>query len=537
MTHTHNFFFLLSFIVTLACPTFAQQTEKWGGQGDGTYYNPVIPGDFSDLDAIRVGDDFYAISSTMQYSPGMVVLHSKDLVHWEIAGHVANDLTRISPNLNWDKMDSYGKGIWAGSIRYYKNKFWVYFGTPDDGFFMSSATDPKGPWEPLHHLWKVSGWDDCCSFCDDDGQLYFIATNFKLDPKTNRKYNIHLFKMTPDGKSLIMESDSIIHQSHGSEANKLYKINGIYYHFFSEVKKEGRVMMMERSKNIYGPWEIKQLNHVNKSSDKEPNQGGLMQLKNGQWWFFTHHGSGDWEGRVASLLPVTWINEWPIIGEVGKDTIGNMVWSGRAPINIPNGKLKIQTDDDFSSGSLLPQWEWNYQPRSDKWSLSSRKGFLRLHAFQPLKPENNSRIILRAGNTITQRSMRTKSNTATVKIDISGMSDGQFAGITHFSTTSHSLTGIKQYNGGRQLVYSNNGRDSIGIKITGKYIWLRSYWDYQGKNNYSYSLDGKKFLPFGDVTQLTWGSYRGDRIGIFNYNIEGEKGYVDVDYFTYQYSK
>jgi beta-xylosidase len=320
---------ILFFIQLFSLHTFAQFGEKWGDQGDGTYVNPVIPGDISDIDAIRVGNDFYAISSTMQFSPGMVVIHSKDLISWEIIGHVVHNLTTISPELNWDKMNCYGKGIWAGSIRYYKHKFWVYFGTPDDGFFMSSAKNPAGPWEPLHPVWKVKEWDDCCSFCDDDGQIYFIATNFGLDPRNGKKYNVHLFKMTPDGKSLAMESDTIIYQAKGSEANKLYKINGLYYHFFSEVKTEGRVMMMQRSKNIYGPYEVKQLNHVNRSRDKGPNQGGLMGLDDNSWWFFTHHGTGDWEGRAASLLPVNWVFGWPIIGELGTDTIGNMVWTAK----------------------------------------------------------------------------------------------------------------------------------------------------------------------------------------------------------------
>jgi len=536
MKFTLNFLCQIFLLVILSATVFGQKTENWGAQKDGTFYNPVIPSDYSDLDAIRVGDDFYAISSTMQFSPGMVVLHSKDLVNWEIAGHVVADLTRISPNLDWTKMNSYGRGIWAGSIRYYKNKFWVYFGSPDDGFFMSSATDAKGPWEPLHQVWNVSGWDDCSSFYDDDGQLYFIATNFKLDPKTNKKYNIHLFKMAQDGKSLRMDTDTIIHQSSGSEANKLYKINGLYYHFFSEVKAEGRVVMMERSRNITGPWEIKQLNHVNKNTDKEPNQGGIMQLKNGQWWFLTHHGSGDWEGRPASLLPVTWVNGWPIIGKVGEDNIGNMVWSGKAPIPL-NPNAKIQTDDDFSSVALRPQWEWNYQPRTDKWSLSERKGFLRLKAFQPIKPDDPKKILLRAGNTITQRSMRTRANEATVKLDISGMADGQFAGLTHFSTTSLSMVGIKQQGDERLMVYHADGQELPGIKIKENMVWLRSTWDYQGQNRYFYSLDGKNFLPIGNVSQLTWGSYRGDRIGIFNYNKLAEKGFVDIDYFNYKYSK
>jgi beta-xylosidase len=519
----------------LSLHVFSQMTDKWGDQNDNFYYNPVIPADYSDLDAIRVGDDFYAISSTMQFSPGMVVLHSKDLVNWEIIGHVANDLTRISPELNWDRMNCYGKGIWAGSIKYYKGKFWVYFGTPDDGFFMSSATNPAGPWEPLHNLWNVAGWNDCCTFCDDDGQLYFIATNFALDPKTNKKYNIHLFKLTPDGKSIIKESDSIIHQSHGSEANKLYKINGLYYHYFSRVTNEGRVIMMERSKNIYGPYEIKQLNHVDKKKDREPNQGGLIQLKTGEWWFFTHHGSGNhWEGRVASLLPVTWVDGWPIIGEVSTDTIGNMVWSAKKPIKSISA-LKIQTDDDFNASQLAVQWEWNYQPRKDKWSLTERKGFLRLHAFTPINPDDSKKVILRAGNTITQRSMRTTSNEVTVKIDIENMADGQYAGITHFSTISNSLFGVKQSNGVKSLTYSNNGKDTTGITITGKSIWLKSTWGYEGISSYACSLDGKTYIPFGDTYKLTWGSYRGDRIGIFSFNIREDKGFADIDWFKYQY--
>jgi len=509
-------------------------TGKWGDQGNGTYVNPVLPADYSDLDAICVGGDYYAISSTMQFSPGMVVLHSKDLVNWKIAGHVVDDLSRISPELNWDRMNCYGKGIWAGSIRYYKNKFWVYFGTPDDGFFMSSAKNAAGPWEPLHQLWKVSGWDDCCSFCDDDGQLYFIATNFALDPKNNKKYNIHLFKMTPDGRSLIMESDSIIHQSQGSEANKLYKINGLYYHYFSEVKQEGRVIMMERSKSIYGPWEIRQLNHVDKKLDKEPNQGGLLQAPAGRWYFLTHHGSGDWEGRVASLLPVHWIDRWPIIGDVAADTIGQMVWAGVKPISYKK-KLSIQSSDDFNFNKLNVQWEWNYQPRADKWSLTARRGFLRLYAFRPTEASNEKSIILRAGNTLTQRSMRASSNVATVKIDVSHMANGQFAGLTHFSTTGNSLFGIKQENGARSLFYSNNGKDTSGIRVRAKSIWLRSAWDANGVSRYAFSTDGKSYQDFGSPYQLTWGSYRGDRTGVFNFNSKEDKGYADVDWFRYNY--
>ncbi|MEJ7684752.1 MAG: family 43 glycosylhydrolase [Segetibacter sp.] len=235
--------------------------------------------------------------------------------------------------------------------------------------------------------------------------------------------------MSADGSQLDMSSDTIIHQSKGSEANKLYKINGLYYHFFSEVKPEGRVTMMERSKNIYGPYEIKQLNHVNPLKDKEPNQGGLIRNEAGDWWFFTHQGTGDWEGRAACLLPVIWINGWPVIGQPGSDTIGNMVWTYTKP--VPGSFIVFpQTDDEFNQDILSVQWEWNYQSRQNKWSLTKRKGFLRLNAFRPVEPKgkDDKRITFyRVGNILTQRSMRTTNREVTIKIGIRGMANGQSA--------------------------------------------------------------------------------------------------------------
>jgi beta-xylosidase len=368
--------FILLAYVTHAQPDSSHKWgdwKLWGDQGSGTYLNPILPGDYSDIDCIRVGDNYYAISSTFQYSPGMVILHSKDLVNWKILSHVVSNITEISPELNWDKMNRYGRGIWAGAIRYHNKKFWVYFGTPDEGYFMSTAKSAAGPWEPLHKILDEKGWDDCCPFWDDDGQGYLVGTNF------NDGYKVHLFKMSADGKALLKESDKVIHQSKGSEANKLYKINNTYYHFFSEVKKDGRPVMMERSNNIYGPYnEIKQLSHSQKQFN-EPNQGGLVQTQKGDWYFLTHHGTGDWSGRIMSLLPVTWIDGWPIIGKVGADTIGTMVWSEKMPLSS-NKKFFIQTNDEFSTTTLSSQWEWNYQPRNDKWSLKNRKGWLRLYA-------------------------------------------------------------------------------------------------------------------------------------------------------------
>lgn len=255
---------------------------RWGDQGDGSYANPVLPADFSDIDVIARGQDFYAISSTFQYSPGMVVLHSRDLVNWGIVGHVVPNVTSLDPELNWNRMGRRGRGIWAGSIRFHGGRFFVYFGTPDQGIFMASAADPADPWTATKLLLAAAGWDDPCPFWDDDGSAYLVATHFVTEEGNGRKYNIHLFRMAAEGDALVPGADRIIHQSRGSEANKLYKIHGLYFHDYSEVAAEGRVAMMERAKSLDGPWEIRQLIHVNPKLDKEPNQGGLVRGPLGQ---------------------------------------------------------------------------------------------------------------------------------------------------------------------------------------------------------------------------------------------------------------
>ena len=177
----------------------AQQPSEWGNwkiwgdQGNGMYVNPVIPSDYSDIDCIRVGEDYYAISSTFQFSPGMTLLHSKDLVNWEICCNIVEDLTQIGEALNWTVMDRYARGIWAGTLRYHDGRFYLYFGTPDEGFFMTSSTRPEGPWEPLTPLMREAGWDDCTVMWDEDGKAYFVGTHFADGYKT------YLFVMSPDG--------------------------------------------------------------------------------------------------------------------------------------------------------------------------------------------------------------------------------------------------------------------------------------------------------------------------------------------------
>jgi beta-xylosidase len=514
-----------------ATPFTEQPTAgEWGDRSDGSFANPILPADFSDLDAIRVGSSYYAISSTMQYSPGMTVLESRDLVNWRIVGGVVADLTAIDPALNWDRMDRAGRGIWAGAIRWHDGKFWVYFATPDQGIYMSTAHAAAGPWTPVQLVMPATGWDDTCPFWDDDGTMYLVTSHTAAEGPSATKYNIHLFRLTPDGRSIVAGSDRIIHQSRGSEANKLYKWNGLYYHYYSEVHPEGRVAMIERAPSLDGPWQSHQLLHVHGAVDKEPNQGGIVQAQDGKWWFFTHQGRGDWEGRAAVLLPVTWIDGWPIVGRIGPDGVGEMLWHGTKPV-AQQPLSTVTASDDFASPTLRPEWQWNYQPRAGLWSLTERKGFLRLHAFAPLKPGDLKSV----GNVLTQRAFRSSHNQFTVKLDVSGMVDGQEAGLSHFAKSFASI-GVVQSGSTRTVSVNDNGSRTSGPELKQSTVWLRSSWGFDGASSFSYSLDGKSFVPLGAIYQLTWGSYRGDRVGLFTVN-DKTAGWADFDSVRYEVAR
>lgn len=519
----------------------AKNNSSWGDLGDGTYKNPIIPGDYSDQDVIRVGDTYYMISSTMQMSPGMAVLQSKDLVNWQSISHVVTDLNQIGSELNYTAMNAYGRGVWAGSIRYYNGKFWCYISTPDHGYFMSTATNAAGPWASLTHVGydtnsalPGSGWDDCCSFQDDDGSLYFVGTCYSAG------YATHLWRLSPDGTQLVSATDTVIYTGSSAEANKIYKFNGYYYIYHSKVTS-GRNAFMLRATNIWGnggspgsvgTYEEHQLYQTG-GNDREPNQGGLVQAPDGSWWFPTHQGTMGVEGRPACLLPVTWTNNWPVIGVDASGTgIGSMVWSGIKPTNgfpivLPQGS------DEFDSTNLNPQWQWNYQPRSDYWSLSARPGFLRLSAFQPLTTGS----FFKAGNTLCQRYMKSEWARADVRIDVANMAGGEEGGLATFDGGgTYRTLGVAQTGTTRTLKFNNNGTTTMGPVVTNTTIYLRTQMDSSSNARLLYSYDGINFTQLGRSFALTSANYRGSEIGIYNYNNTSASGYIDVDWFHYAYS-
>jgi len=523
---------LIIALVLLTASTLIAQNAKvlsWGDQGDGTYKNPILNGDYSDPDVIRVGSDYYLITSTFHLSPGITVLHSKDLVNWTIIGHAINDLAEFDSAYSADQMGEYSHGVWAPAIRYHDGKFWVYVFDPVFGLFMTTATNPAGPWEPVHQVFKGRNYDDCCPFWDDDGQMYLTGARFPDWQPGVRMYDIYLWKLSSDGKSFV-DDGTIIHKGESSEATKVYKINGWYYIFYCENSGDiHRSQMAMRSKNIYGPYEYKRLCQE-RGTPYNAAQGGLVQTEKGDWYFLHHFDdSTNPLGRTLALNPVTWINEWPIIGRVEADGVGSAVFEGKKPVaGFPIARP--QTNDEFNSDQLEKMWEWNHSPRNDKWSLTERKGYLRLYASKAA----NSGGFFQASNTLLQRVMGSEYGNIVTCMDVKGMTDGQINGLC-IVANNLGLLKVVQKNNERFIQTTIGGKTTNFEPIRSNKVWLKAV----SENNvyqFYFSPDGKHFNPVGEKFEVKdWCNWRGVEIGLFCWNNETPTGYGDVDWFRYGY--
>ena len=271
-------------------------TEGWGDQGDGTYRNPVLNADFSDPDVIRVEDKFYMVASDFHFL-GMQVLESEDMVNW----HYISQIYRRFDEPGWDSNQHYAGGSWAPAIRYHNGLYYVYFCTPEEGLYMSTASDPHGPWAPLHLVKRVAKWEDPCPFWDDDGQAYLGRSKHGAGP-------IIVHKMSPDGKQLLDEGVTV-YEGPVAEGTKFLKRNGWYFLIIPEGGVGTGWQTVLRSKNIYGPYERKIVLEQGSTHVNGPHQGALVDTPDGQWWFY-HFQETPVLGRVVHLQPVRWHDDW-----------------------------------------------------------------------------------------------------------------------------------------------------------------------------------------------------------------------------------
>jgi len=382
--------------------------------GNGTYQNPILFGDYSDPDVIRVGSDYYLVSSSFHFMPGIPILKSHDLVNWTIIGHVYQRL-ELDPKYSLIGGNRYARGSWAPAIRYHRGRFYVYFPTPDEGILMSSAKSAEGPWTTPVLVLAKKGLEDPCPFWDDDGSAYLVHSVVGAGP-------LILHRMNPEGTAVLDEGQVIARDPQALptlEGPKLYKRNGYYYIFapFGGVSAGSQAVL--RSKNIYGPYESKTVLAQGATSINGPHQGGYVETPSGEGWFLHFQQRGAY-GRIVHMQPVRWMEDWPVMGEGGQP----VATAKKPDVGRVYPASEPQTSDEFNTRLLGPQWEWNHNPDNAHWSLSERPGFLRLHAM----PADD---LLSARKTLTLTPQDPALN-AVVLLDVKGMADNQRAGLGMF---------------------------------------------------------------------------------------------------------
>jgi xylan 1,4-beta-xylosidase len=526
----------------------ARQLSWSADNGNGTYTNPLFYDEFSDPDIIRVGKDYYLAGTTMHCVPGLVILHSTDLVNWEFCSYCFDRFDDNLPEFNLqDEKCVYGQGIWAPCIRYHQGKFYVFSNINGHGLQVYIADHIKGPWTHKHISGNIY---DLSVLFDEDGKIYAI----------HHYGNVTCTELKPDLSGPVAGSEkTIIPEGNAmGEGHHIYKINGMYYIISADYSPMGR-MQCARSKNIYGPYETcvicaresfgysaacttgnlnlrapipeegfkftqnKASKHVLAAATIH--QGGIVQAEDGKWWGVSMQDFNA-VGRTTSLSPVTWINGWPYFGLEKNPGRTPRTWF-KPNDSTPTPTAPYDRCDDFDGKTLKPIWQWNHNPVENKWSLTEKKGVLRLHTMA-------ANQLLWAKNSLTQRAIGPVSTT-TVKMDAGALKEGDHCGLGVINIPS-ALLGVVKTKG--QLLlrwYDQNTNKEIKQPLNTKTIWLRLWGNYdESKLKYSYSLDNQNWTDIGDtiISSYQLYTFQGVRTALYAYNTEGKNGgYADFDDF------
>ena len=560
---------LTLFLLTLVtCLCGHAQTKSWtADNGNGTFTNPLFYDEFSDPDILRVGDDFYLAGTTMHTVPGLVILHSKDLVNWENISYCFDrfDFDDEAFSLKNHK-EIYGQGIWAPCIRYANGQFYVFSNINGKGLQCYTAKDIKGPW--THHNMKGDIYDLGVLF-DDDGKIYAI----------HGYGTVRCTELKPDMSGPIEGTERvIIPEGNGvGEGHHMYKINGMYYLISTDYKPNGRTLC-SRSKSIWGPYETRvitadetygyhaasltQVPHgvkyrigeddtkfglgpVDKDATACTNahQGGIVQYKDGSWWalfMMDFHSIG----RTVCLMPMTWKDGWPMVGLEGN--LGSAPRTWFKPGFSPSTESQQVTphapyvrSENFDGKKLGRVWQWNHNPDDKMWSLKGGK--LRLNSMP-------AEQLMWARNTLTQRVIGPQS-IATVELYVNGMKDGDACGLGNINVPC-SWVGIMRDDHTKTFLLRlwDQGKNApqqspiaIPVSLPKGKIWLRCIGDYDNdKMQYAYSTDGTTFQTIGHEIPLSYQliTFQGSRHALFAFNWKGKNGgYAEFDNFTVEEPK
>ncbi|WP_121201923.1 glycoside hydrolase family 43 protein [Mucilaginibacter gracilis] len=527
-------------VTTLAAPK--NVSKVWvADQGNGTYKNPILNADYSDPDAIRVGNDFYLVSSSFEDMPGLPILHSNDLVNWTIIGHA---LFRQPPFEHFAK-PQHGNGVWAPAIRYHNGEFYIYYPDPDYGIYLIKAKNPAGPWSNPVMVYAGLGLIDPCPLWDADGSVYLV--HGWAGSRAGIKSIISINKLNAEGTQVIDEG-VMVYDGHDNdptvEGPKIYKRNGYYYIFAPAGGVSTGYQLVLRSKNIYGPYQRKVVMDQGKTTINGPHQGAWVDTQTGEDWFLHFQDKGPY-GRVTHLQPMKWVNNWPVIGADPNSTgKGEPVLTYKKP-NL--GKVyPIETPvetDEFNDIQLGMQWQWMANPKST-WFTTTNMGYLRLFSYMPADTVKN---LWGAPNILLQKPPA-EEFMATTKFTFkpNPKLENERAGLTVMGLSYAGLA-LKSKKDGIYLVTlnckdaekGNAEKEETLMKVESPTIYFRVTVTTGFKCRFSYSPNGLNFTPAGNEFTAEVGKWIGAKVGIFcTRNIQiNDSGYADFDWFRVEPAK
>lgn len=542
-------FFILSLSVcSLFHPAMAQyRSEVWvSDEGNGMYRNPVLHADYSDPDVCAVGEDYFLTVSSFNCTPGLPILHSKDLVNWKIVNYA---LKKVEP-VEYYNEARHGKGVWAPSIRFHEGMYYIYWGDPDFGIFMVKTRDPYGEWDKPVLVKAGKGMIDPCPLWDDDGRVYLAHAWAGSRAKFNSVLTV--CELNKEGTAVISDpvlvfdgNDGINHTIEGA---KFYKRNGFYYLFAPAGGVVSGWQLVMRSKNVYGPYEARIVMAQGKTDINGPHQGGWVDTPAGESWFLHFQDKGAY-GRVLHLNPMKWINDWPVIGvDKDGDGCGDPVSRYRKPKTDKTYPIETPVEsDEFDTRKLGLQWEWhaNYQ---DVFGFTTNMGYARIYGHE-LSPHFKN--FWEVPNLLMQK-FPAEEFTATAKLKVSAKDDGQLSGLIIMGW-DYSWIGVEKQGEKfllKQAVCKDAEQGNLEqvstlavLEPSRKFeaglfpnyereIYIRVHVDKGAYCRFSYSLDGKKFTEAGTLFKARQGKWIGAKVGMFSVTPHGkERGWVDVDWF------
>ena len=529
---------LLSLLGLNFLPIHAQKSNVWVSDlGNGTYKNPVLYADYSDPDAIRVGDDFFMTASSFNEAPGLPILHSTDMINWKLVNHALPDVFPIK-HFSTPKR---GDGVWAPSIRFHNNEYYIYWGDPDFGIYMVKTKNPFGKWEDPVLVEEGKGIIDTCPFWDEDGNAYIV--HGWAGSRAGVKSLLTIKKMNAEGTKVLDKGKHIFdgHENHPTvEGPKVYKRNGYYYIFAPAGGVATGWQLVLRSKNIYGPYDEKIVLEQGKSTVNGPHQGAWVDTKNGEDWFY-HFQDADTYGRIVHLQPMKWINDWPFIGVYqDKNGIGEPVLTYKKPeISNKSEIINPSETDEFKGNDIGLQWQWSANPSIVWYSKLANQNFLRLFS---IKVPENSNNLWTVPNLLTQKFPAPNFTASTkVKLTPEDATEEKTAGLLIMGTDYQSLVITNKKDGYYlQLIRAekaekNNPEKILSeVKLSTNEVFLKvKVSEPNGICQFSFSENGKKYTSIGEPFQAKPGKWIGAKVGVYSISSQDAKrgGYADFDWF------